>query len=94
MFEYDHSLLSLIELHKWGIRKTSELEEVIEGYSFADEEFFEELGYQVVRFIGFTKSSKPLKIACRLDDKNGVLITLDARIPSVEEIVKDFCKYC
>jgi hypothetical protein len=94
MFEYDHSLLSLIELHKRGIRKPTELEEVIEGHSFADEEFFEDLGYHIVRFIGFTKASKPIKIACRLDDKSGVLTTLDARIPLVEEIIRDFCKYC
>jgi hypothetical protein len=93
MFEYDHSLLSLSELHKVGVRNTRELEEVIEGYSFADEEFFEDLGYRVVRFIGFTKASRPLKIACTLDE-NGKLITLDARIPSVEEIVQGFCRHC
>ena len=93
MFEYNHSRLSLIELHKRGIRSILELEEVIEGHSFADEEFFDELGYSVIRFIGFTNGSKPLKIACRLGE-NGNLITLDARIPSVEEIIKDFCKYC
>lgn len=94
MFDYDHSLLSLIDLHQIGVRNVRELEEVIEGYSFADEEDFEELGYSVIRFIGFTNSSKALKIACRLDKKAGTLITLDARIPMVEEIVNDFCKYC
>jgi hypothetical protein len=45
-----------------GIRSTKELEEVIEGYSFANEFFLEEIGYTI--------------------------------IPSVEEIIVDFCKYC
>jgi uncharacterized Rossmann fold enzyme len=94
MFEYDHGLLSLIDLHGKGVRHTRELEEVIEGHSFADEIFFEPLGYSVIRFIGFTNASRALKIACRLDEKNEKLITLDTRIPSVEEIVKDFCRYC
>ena len=94
MFEYDHGLLSSIDLHEKGVRHTRELEEVIEGRSFADEVFLEALGYTVIRFIGFTNASRALKIACRLDEKSGKLITLDTRIPSVEEIVKDFCKYC
>lgn len=93
MFEYDHSLLSLAVLHQVGIRSTRELEEVIEGHSFADEEFFEELGYSVIRFIGFNNSSRAIKIACRLSDR-GKLITLDARIPSIDEIIADFCRFC
>ncbi len=51
-----------------GIRSTQELEDVIEGYSFADEEYFEELGYSVIRFIGFTKASRALKVACRIGE--------------------------
>ncbi len=93
MFEYDHTLLSIDALHRIGIRGTRELEEVIEGYSFADEEFFDELGYSVIRFIGFTNASRAVKVACRLEE-DGRLTTLDARIPSIEEIVSDFCKYC
>jgi hypothetical protein len=93
MFEYDHTLLNLPQLHRLGIRTTKELEEVIEGYSFADEIFLEELGYRVIRFIGFTQSSRSLKIACRLE-RDGKIVTLDAQIPSVEEIVSDFCEYC
>lgn len=93
MFEYDHTQLSLTLLHNRGIRSTKELEEVIEGYSFADEEYFEDLKFKIIRFIGFTDISKPIKIACRLDE-NGKLVTLDARIPSVEEIINDFCKNC
>ena len=93
MFEYDHSRLSLSELHKKGIRTIKELEEVVEGYSFAEELFFDELGYKVIRFTGFTKNSKPLKIACKIGT-DGKLTALDARIPSVEEIVEDFCKKC
>lgn len=94
MFEYDHSLLSLADLHAKGIRRVSELEEVVTGESFANEQFFEELGYAVIAFTGFTKASKPLKVACRFDEKNIRLITLDARIPSVEEIKRDFCRHC
>jgi hypothetical protein len=93
MFEYDHSLLSLLELHSLGIRTTHELEEVIEGYSFADEIFLEELGCSIIRFIGFTKASRGLKIACRLNEDDKI-VTVDARIPSVKEIISDFCKYC
>ncbi len=93
MFEYDHSRLSLNELHKKGIRTIRELEEVVEGYSFAEEFFFEELGYKVIRFTGFTRNSKALKIACKIG-VDGKLITLDARIPTVEEIIEDFCKKC
>jgi hypothetical protein len=94
MFEYDHSFLSLIDLHGKGVRHTRELEEVIEGYSFADEYFLEGLGHTVIRFIGFTNTSKALKIICRLNVKGEKLITLDARVPFVQEIVDDFCKYC
>lgn len=94
MFEYDHSLLSLVELQQKGIRRLRELEEVIEGVSFAEELFFEELGYSIIRFIGFTNKSKPLKIACRLDANTGKLTTLDAQIPSVDEIISGFCKHC
>ncbi len=93
MFEYDHSLLRSTELHKIGIRSTKELEEVIEGYSFADEKFLKVLGYPVIRFVGFTKKSRALKIACRLTD-DGRLATMDARIPSVQEIIDDFCRHC
>lgn len=93
MFEYDHSLLSLKQLHESGIRSTKELEEVIEGYSFANEIFLHEEGYAVLLFLGFSKSSKPIKIACRFDGV-GKITTLDAMIPSVEEIIESFCKYC
>lgn len=79
MFEYDHSLLSLIELHKIGIRSTRELEEVIEGYSFANEEFLEKWGHDVIRFVGFTNRSRALKIACRFTE-DWRLATIDARI--------------
>ena len=93
MFEYDHNMLSLTELHKIGIRSTRELEEVIEGYSFADEKFVEVLGYPVIRFVGFTNKSRALKIASRFTD-DGRLATIDANIPSVQEIIDDFCRHC
>ncbi len=94
MFEYDHSQLSFLDLQAVGIRRTSELEEVIEGESFANEQFVEELGFVVIVFTGFTRATRPIKVACRLDETSFRLITLDARIPSVAEIKKDFCKYC
>ena len=75
------------------IRSTRELEEVIEGHSFADEKFFEELGYPVIRFIGFNNASRAIKIACKLNE-HGKLVMLDARIPPVEEIISDFCHFC
>ena len=93
MFEYDHSKLSLVELHKIGVRSTLEIEEVIEGNSFASEEYIEELGHSIIRFVGFTNHTRALKIVCRLLD-DGRLSTLDTRIPTVEEIIQDFCKYC
>lgn len=94
MFEYDHSLLSIIALQQKGIRSVRELEEVIEGYSFADEDFRKELGYPIIYFIGFTNASRPLKIACRLNLDNRRLITLGVHIPTVEEIIADFCIHC
>ncbi len=93
MFDYDHSLLSMDHLHKNGIRSSKEIEEVIEGHSFAEEVFLPELGYTIFRFIGFTKATKPIKLACRFDI-TGRLVTLDALIPKVEEIIEDFCRYC
>lgn len=92
MFEYDHSLIRMTELHKIGVRSTRELEEVIEGHSFADEKYFEELGFTVIRFIGFNSRSLAIKVAARLH--GGLLQTLDVGIPTVDEIINDFCRYC
>lgn len=91
MFEYDHSLLSLVELQRKGIRSTKMLEEAIEGYSFADVTYFEQLGYEVVVFTGFSRHSQAVKVACRI--KGEKLMTLDAAIPTVEEVIRDFCRY-
>ena len=91
MFEYDHSLLSLVALQQKGIRSTRVLEEVIEGRSFADEIYFDDLGYSVIVFTGFSRRSQAIKVASRL--KAGKLILLDAGIPTVEEIIDNFCRY-
>lgn len=91
MFEYDHSLLSLVVLQRKGIRSTRILEEVVEGRSFADENYFDNLGYSVIVFTGFNRSSQAIKVAGRL--KKGKLILLDAKIPTVEKIIDDFCRY-
>ncbi|MFP4097136.1 MAG: hypothetical protein ACLFUB_21815 [Cyclobacteriaceae bacterium] len=80
-------------MQRSGIRSTKELEEVINGTSFVEEEFLAELGYSVLRFIGFTSNARALKVACRLGE-TGKLVTLDARIPTVEEIINDFCREC
>ena len=93
MLEFDHSLLSLVALQQKGIRSTKALEEVISGTSFVEEEFSAALGYTILRFIGFTSEVQALKVACRIGE-TGKLVTLDARIPTVEEVIDDFCKEC
>ena len=93
MFEYDHSLLSISALHSIGIRSPRELEEVIEGKSFADELFIDTLGYSVIRCVGFNAKSRAIKVAFKIGEK-GRIVFLDARIPSVEEIIRDFCRHC
>jgi len=92
-FSYDHSLLSMSQLHSMGIRSTREIEEVIEGHSYADEIYIKELRYSVIRFIGFTDQSRALKIVCRLKNDLEKLITLEVRIPNIEEIISDFCRF-
>lgn len=91
MFQYNHSLLNIVELQQKGIRSTKVLEEVIEGRSFADENYFDNLGYSVIVFTGFSHRSQAIKVVGRL--KKGKLITLDAEIPTIDEVIDDFCKY-
>lgn len=92
MFKYDHSLLSLVELQRKGIRNTKVLEEVIEGQSFASVESFKDLDYSVIIFTGFSSRSQAIKVVCRLEN-SGRIVTLDAEIPTVDEVTHDFCKY-
>jgi hypothetical protein len=91
-FEFDHSNLSSIVLHQNGIRSLREIEEVINGESFAEEI---SKRYTKPTFIvtGFTSKSKPLKIAFSID-KSGRVITLQARIASINEIKNEFCRHC
>lgn len=91
MFEFDHSLLSLVALQRKGIRSTRALEQVVNGVSLVREAYFENLGYTVFWFIGFTASSQALEVAGKISD-TGKLVTLDAEIPSVEDIINSFCK--
>jgi len=88
-FRYDHTGLSLPDLHRSGIRGTREIEEVFEGYSFARRRFFGR--QEVYYFTGFTKNSKPLHVALSTTDD---IITLGAIIPPVEMIVEEFCRHC
>jgi len=92
-FIYDHSMLSMERLHKIGIRSTTEIEEVIEGYSFADEAYFGELKRRVIRFIGFSKSMRILKVAASFDTKEEKLYTLNAITPTVEDVIDEFCRF-
>ena len=92
MYEYDHSLLSSVRLQQRGIRSTRDLEEVIEGQSFANVESFKDLDYSVIIFTGFSSRSQAIKVVCRLED-SGRIVTLDAEIPTVDEVIHDFCKY-
>jgi hypothetical protein len=80
-------------LHKIGVRSTVEIEEVIEGYSFADEQYFEELENWVIRIIGFSQQLRALKIACVVNAKLGVIKTLDVKIPTINEVINDFCRF-
>ena len=92
-FEFDHSNISSIRLQENGIRSLREIEEVVQGESFAEELSSEIYGSPIFLLIGFTTKSKPLKVAFSLglDYK---IITLQAKIASVYEIKKEFCKHC
>lgn len=92
-FKYDHSLLSMDRLHKIGVRSTAEIEEVIEGYSFADEVYFGELKRRVIRFIGFSKGMRILKVAASIDTKEEKIYTLNAITPTVDEVIDEFCRF-
>lgn len=90
MFEYDHRQIDLMELRNAGIRTFREVEEMIEGWSFADlipgpGRFYE--------YTGFTRESKALKVLIK-EGEDVRLETLDVSRPSVEEIIRDFCQYC
>jgi len=58
MFRYDHRQIDLMMLRDAGIRTFREVEEMIEGYSFADRVLGPGRFYE---FTGFTRESKPLK---------------------------------
>jgi len=93
-FDYDFSELSMQVLQAMGIRSIREIIEVIEaGETVIFQFYFKELDENVIRFIGFTRKSQPIVLACVLNE-NLKLKVLAVRIPDVREIIEDFCKNC
>lgn len=91
-FEFKHHNLSLIELHNLGIRNVKEVEETILGDSFWEEVFWEDQVHILIA-TGFSKSVTGMVVAFTIDE-NLVITTLQVKRATVEEIKKDFCKYC
>ncbi|HWZ21643.1 MAG TPA: hypothetical protein VNW06_03255 [Cytophagaceae bacterium] len=92
-FQFNHSNLSILVLHQNGIRSLLELEQVIQGDSFAEELQSEIRGRSIFIATGFTVKSKPLKVAFSLNTQ-GEIITLQAKIATISEIKEGFCKHC
>lgn len=86
-YYYDHSGISLALLHSIGIRKISDLEEVIEG-----ESYWQNAEEDVKIATGFNADMRAIVVAFKIQDLT--ITTIDARVASVEEIKSDFCKYC
>jgi hypothetical protein len=94
MFNYDYRQIDLMILRAAGIRRFREVEEMIEGDSFAEEipgpgSFY--------CFTGFTSESKPLKVTIKsiVDKDMDVDIEVrEVRKPTVEEIIDNFCRHC
>ena len=92
MFRYHHNV-DLYFLREAGVRTFREVEEMIEGYSFSD--FISESEW-VYKFTGFTSESKGLQVLIKEigQSEDVEILTLDVRKPSVQEIIKNFCRYC
>lgn len=87
--EYDHSHLSLTDLHFEGIRSPKELEEVIEWrHSFCEEDL-DILDFPVFRFTGLTNKCKGIRVVLTFSD-SGKYVTLDAKIADRDLIYKLF----
>lgn len=65
------------------------MEEIIEGYSFADAVPGPGKYYE---FTGFTRESKAIKVTIRAND-DADFVTIEVTRPSVDEIIDNFCQY-
>lgn len=90
-FEFRHDNLSIVELHKKGIRTTKWLEEVIMGDSFWDFDNYE--NENLVFATGFSIDVTGIVVVFKIDEDLKI-ITLDAKRSTIQEIRNDFCKYC
>jgi hypothetical protein len=63
------------------------LEPVIIGNSF-----IEQVGNDIRIAIGFTNEMQCLLVAFRWNEE-GVIVSLDGKIASIEDVINNFCKY-
>ena len=90
-FEFRHSNLSIVELHKKGIRNLKWLEEVILGESYWEDIFVDiDSTYFAT---GFTNDMQALVVAFRIDSEM-TIFTLDAKRATIEEVKFNYCKFC
>jgi hypothetical protein len=89
-FKFDHSQLSMVELHQSGIRSTRNLEEVFyDPFGKLIELTKEEDGFQSFVSFGFSDTMQPIKYFFRLEDE--VLISQAAKIMTRQEIKRYYC---
>jgi len=93
IFKYDFRLVDLMELREVGVRRFYEVEEMIEGDSYADD--VSGPG-NFVCYTGFTRESKPLEVTLKEitnKDDDVWLEIYDVRKPTVEQIINNFCRH-
>jgi hypothetical protein len=94
MFNYDYRSVDLFMLREAGVRTFREVEEMIEGNSFADEYPGPE---KFLCYTGFTSESKPLEVTIKVITNRGDdvwLEVMDVRRPGITEIINNFCRHC
>lgn len=89
-FNFDHSKLSMIELHKEGVRNARWLEEVFfeEHSKFMDFSDPKDKS-PLFMIMGFTKETIPLLYIFKLEE--GVVVSLHARKAFISEVKTIFC---
>ena len=89
-FRFDHSQLSLVELHGEGIRSTRSLEESFyDPFGKLIELTKEEDDFRLFLSFGFSDSMQPIKFLFKL--KEEVLVSQSASIMTREEIKQFYC---